>query len=310
MLAEVVIAEGEPFDIVFSYCTGVLPACLAVPAGCHVIDFVDADSRKWFDYAERARWPMSAVYRAEGRAVARLERRAVERCQAAFITSAAEAELLPKGPATVLPVGIGVDSKYFSPGAVAPQPGQPRAAVCSLVFTGWMNYKPNIDAACWFVREVLPTLRQRLGKVSLAIVGGSPAPRVQELAAVEGVTVTGYVPDVRPYVAAADVAVVPLRIARGVQNKVAEALAMGKPVVASPGALTGLDVQPGRDALLADTPDQWVECILSLVGPDGPKPAAAELGRRARQAAVKRFNWSAVLRPMVETCAALAERIM
>jgi len=300
------LSASEPFDVAFSYCTGVWPACRKAAARARVIDFVDADSRKWLDYAGESRWPMSAIYRAEARAVARLERDALQSCDAAFITSRAEANLLPD-PARATPVAVGVDSEYFRPGAGGEHTSSNRPAGPSLVFTGWMSYRPNADGVCWFAREVLPALRRRLGEVTFTVVGADPAPRVAALARQPGIAVTGRVPDVRPFIDAADVAVVPLQIARGVQNKVLEAMAMAKPVVGSSGTMTGLDVEAGRDVLRADSPGEWVEAIGSLVGADGRTDLGERLGRQARRCAVERFNWDAVLRPMVETCVRLAD---
>lgn len=303
MLAD--LTARERFDVVFSYCTGVWPACRQAAGGAHVIDYVDVDSRKWLDYAERSGGPMSIIYRTEAKAVARLEHDALEVCDAAFITSSAEARLLPR-PARATPMAVGVDSEYFRPGAGGGQPGDDKPASPSLVFTGWMSYRPNADGVCWFAREVLPQLRRRYANVTFTIVGANPAPRVTALAEQNGITVTGRVPDVRPYIDAADVAVVPLQIARGVQNKVLEALAMGKPLVGSAGALTGLDLKPGRDVLRAETPDEWVEAIASLVDADGLTERGRQLAGQARQCAVERFNWDAILAPMVEACVRLA----
>jgi sugar transferase (PEP-CTERM/EpsH1 system associated) len=296
------LASARPFDLVFAYCSSVLPTCLGVKAKAHVIDLVDTDSQKWLAYAGDSRWPVSWLYRGEARAVARLERQAVQRCHAVFITSQAEIEALGAESPHVLAVGNGVDTDYFrpDPGLPAPDPQSP-----CLVFTGWMNYRPNIDGVCWFVREVMPLLRQRLGGLTFRIVGRNPAPKVVQLARCPGVVVTGSVPDVRPYLSAATAAVVPLRIARGVQNKVLEAMAMGKPVVASSGALTGLDVVAGQEALRADSPDEWVEHILSLSG-DTAACQPSQLGARARQCVVERYNWARRMAPMVDVCMKLA----
>jgi len=297
-------AAGEPFDIAFAYCSSVLPACLRVKAKAHVIDLVDADSRKWLAYAGDSRWPVNRLYRSEARAVGGLERQAVERCQAVFITSQAEIEALGPGAESphVLAVGNGVDTDYFcpDPSLPAPDPQSP-----CLVFTGWMNYRPNVDGVCWFVREVMPPLRQRLGGLTFRIVGRNPAPKVMQLAQCPGVVVTGSVPDVRPYLAAATAAVVPLRIARGVQNKVLDAMAMGRPVVASSAALAGLDLTDGQEALRADSPDEWIEHILALARP-ASADMPSQLGARARQCVVARYNWAQRLKPMVDVCLKLA----
>jgi glycosyltransferase involved in cell wall biosynthesis len=157
---------------------------------------------------------------------------------------------------------------------------------------------------CWFVREVWPELKRRVPSLTFQIVGRNPTPAVQRLAQTQGVVVTGSVPDVRPYLAAAAMAVVPLRIARGVQNKVLEAMAMGRPVVVSPAATKGLDAVPGRELVPADLTGEWVDRILSLLN---DVRSSSELGRLARECVVQRYNWAARLQPMVETCKRLAE---
>ncbi len=297
-------AKRQPFDLAFAYCTSVLPVCLDVPARAHVIDFVDADSSKWQAYAQDSPWPKSWLYRAEARAVRKLEQLAIQRCQAVFITSQTEIEMLGAQNPHIHAVGHGVDTDYFAPDANLPQP---KADDPSLVFTGQMDYRPNVDAVCWFVREVWPRLRRQATNLTFQIVGRNPAKQVQRLEETPGVVVTGSVPDVRPYLSAASAAVVPLRIARGVQNKVLEAMAMAKPVVASPGALSGLDVQPGRDALRADSPDEWIEHILSLTGPDGPSPELSQLAQRARKCVLENYNRETCLQPMVDICKKLAD---
>src|SRR5262249_41087818 len=132
------------------------------------------------------------------------------------------------------------------------------------VFVGALDYYPNIDAACWFCQHVWPEVRRRHPEARLLLVGRNPAPAVRRLDKTPGVTVVGQVPDVRPFVARAAAAVVPLRIARGLQNKVLEALAMGKAVVASPQALVALKTQPGVHLLSADSPQQWADAVTRL----------------------------------------------
>src|SRR5262249_11312980 len=156
----------------------------------------------------------------------------------------------------VVAVNNGVDLEYFQPAAPVAEP--------RCVFVGALDYRPNVDAACWFCREVWPSILQRRPEARLSLVGRRPTAAVNELARGAGVEVVGQVPDVRPYVAGASVAVVPLRLARGVQNKVLEALAMARATVASPAALCGVRAQPGQHLLAASTPAEWVEAVLRL----------------------------------------------
>jgi glycosyltransferase involved in cell wall biosynthesis len=153
-----------------------------------------------------------------------------------------------------------------------------------------MGYWPNVDAVRWFADAVLPAIRARLPDARLAIVGADPAPGVRELASLPGVTVTGRVPDVRPWMAHATAAVAPLRIARGVQNKVLEAMSMALPVVASPQAWTGIDAEPGRELLLADGADAFAAAALSIAA-----GGHAGMGAAARRRVLDQYSWQARL---------------
>jgi sugar transferase (PEP-CTERM/EpsH1 system associated) len=166
----------------------------------------------------------------------------------------------------------------------------------AIVFTGAMDYWPNVDAVVWFANEALPAIRRARPGAVFYIVGSRPTPAVQALAAIDGVRVTGTVPDVRPYLAHSAAVVAPLRIARGVQNKVLEAMAMGRPTVVTPQALEGIDAQPGRDLLLApeDGPG-FATTVLGLLGTDDGR-----VGRAARERVVARYGWDANLEPVAK----------
>jgi sugar transferase (PEP-CTERM/EpsH1 system associated) len=196
-----------------------------------ILDMVDVDSEKWFQYGQ-VRHP-GPIYRMEGRRLRALEVEFAGQASCSLLSTRQELALFRRfasGPRS-LTMENGVDLEYFNPEAVAPLPelAQRRA----LAFTGAMDYFPNADGACWFAREVYPMLRRRESALEFWIVGRNPTKAVQKLAALPGVSVTGSVPDVRPYLAASVGVVTPLRIARGIQNKVLEALAMGKAVLAS-----------------------------------------------------------------------------
>ncbi|MBW8897819.1 MAG: TIGR03087 family PEP-CTERM/XrtA system glycosyltransferase, partial [Massilia sp.] len=212
-----------------------------------VVDFCDVDSDKWRQYADQKSWPMNWLYRYEARQLLAYERRVARDYDASLFVSAPEADLFrqlaPESTAKIGHFSNGVDTDYFSPDQphADPYPAGERA----LVFTGAMDYWPNVDAVQWFAADIFPALRERFAGLKFYIVGSRPAPAVQELARLPGVVVTGTVPDVRPYIAHAAVSVAPLRIARGIQNKVLEAMAMATPVVVSPQALEGIDAVPG-----------------------------------------------------------------
>ena len=204
-----------------------------------VVDFCDVDSDKWRQYAEKKSWPMSALYAHEARQLLRYERKVAAQTDAALFVSKPESDLFKQlAPEVAAKTGFfnnGVDTEYFTPDPSCATPFG--AGEQALVFCGAMDYWPNIDAVSWFAREIFPAIRARHPRALFAIVGARPGAEVQQLATLPGVLVTGTVPDVRPYVAHAAVCVAPLRIARGIQNKVLEAMSMGRTVVVTPQAL-------------------------------------------------------------------------
>ncbi|MDY6827980.1 MAG: TIGR03087 family PEP-CTERM/XrtA system glycosyltransferase [Pseudomonadota bacterium] len=246
-----------------------------------VVDFVDLDSDKWRQYAERQRPPMRWVYQREHRRLAQWERQVAAECRISTFVSAAEAALFCAGapdPGAVHPLGNGVDLEYFDPSTEFRSPYATTAPV--LVFTGAMDYWPNVDAVVWFCEQVMPLLRARQPGLEFWIVGANPTAAVEELADRPGVRVTGRVEDVRPYLRHADLAVAPLRIARGIQNKVLEAMAMGTPLVASRAAFEGMQLQPWMAPMCAATePQEYAERVVALLGSDARGALVTE-GRR------------------------------
>jgi sugar transferase (PEP-CTERM/EpsH1 system associated) len=265
-----------------------LPGLRDVPA---VVDLIDVDSQKWFDYARASRWPRTWLYRLEGRRLRRLERGVSYWARAATVVTEAEASLLrefaPEAP--VHAVGNGVDLDYFRP-----EPG-PEEQAC--VFVGAMDYRPNVDAACWFCREVWPAVRRARPEARVYLVGRRPAPAVTALAAVPGVEVVGQVPDVRPYLWRSAVAVAPLRIARGVQNKVLEAQAAGKAVVASPTTLAGLRGASTPGVCTASSAEEWSDAILRLLADAGWR---RRLGEAGRGYVAEHHCWDRCLEPFLD----------
>jgi polysaccharide biosynthesis protein PslH len=295
-------ARQAPFDLAIGYSSGVLPALLAANARARIMDLIDVDSVKWADYARAAGLLRGRLYRLESRRVARLEKLALERCDTMLLTSPQEAALLAKSGADagkIVPVGNGVDLEYFRPDGTAGGDGR------TIVFTGTMDYRPNVEAVIWFVREVFAAVRAARADAQFVIVGRDPTPAVRRLAEQPGVQVTGPVPDVRPFLSRAAVAVAPLHIARGVQNKVLEAMAMGVAVVASPQALEGLEVTAGREALCADSPAQWVAHLRHLL--EG-KEARVALGRAARQCVEQHYTWTSRLGELMRLAESLTGR--
>jgi sugar transferase (PEP-CTERM/EpsH1 system associated) len=258
--------------------------------GLHVVlDFVDVDSAKWSQYAERHTWPSSFVYRREGERLLSFERAAAASSAASVFVTRAEAELFnrlaPECKGRVHVIEMGVDTDYFSPSAECASPFP--ANEVPLVFTGAMDYWPNIDAAVWFAREVMPIVQSQCPAARFHAVGMRPAPAVNQLASEANVGVTGRVDDVRPYLQHAAVVVAPLRVARGIQSKILEAMAMAKAVVTTPAAARSIRGTIGTDFEAALEPAEFATKALALAG----TPAGQALGRAARQRVVAEYKW-------------------
>ena len=268
------------FDAILVHCSSMGPY-VADYGGCRkIMDFGDADSEKWFEYSRAAPFPLSAAFGFEGRKVRHFERWLSSRFDACSVNVPREREVLRayvSRPIHTIPNGV--DLEYFRPGRAA---GEPHHG-SRLIFTGNMSYKPNIDAVRHFVRDILPLVRRSLPEVELHIVGMDPTRAVRRLADGSRVVVTGRVDDVRPYFDAATVAVAPLRIARGLQNKVLEAMAMRVPVVASPAAFQGINAVAAEDLLVAGEPEGFARAVLSLLQAPATRERYAAAGRACVQ---------------------------
>lgn len=279
----------------FVYCSAMaqyLPADLPRPLR-RVADFVDVDSEKWEDYAQRMTGAKAWVYRREGRALRRVEQQVAAAFDRTLLATALEADLLrriaPAGADRIEAVPNGIDGDYFSPERHYDNPYPPERV--PLVFTGAMDYWPNADAVQHFRQAILPAVRARLPDASFVIVGSNPTAEVAALAAAPEVIVTGRVPDVRPYTAHARVVVAPLRVGRGVQNKVLEGMAMARPVVASPEALAGIEAEVGRELLLGADPAAFAAAVCAAADP----ARGAELGQNGRRRVLADYAWSGSL---------------
>jgi len=254
-----------------------------------VMDFVDVDSDKWRQYASSKRWPMSALYRRESERLMDFERDVAQRTDASLFVSPKEAELFrqiaPEAAERIGHLNNGVDSTFFSPEHDLENPYE--AGERAVVFTGAMDYWANVDAVQWFADDILPRIRAVHGDAVFYIVGGKPTAQVKALAERAGIKVTGRVPDVRPYLKFSDVVVCPLRIARGVQNKVLEGMAMARPVVASPEAFEGIDARPGEELVVADGSADIAEAVSAILAGSG-NPA---MSGKARKSVVKNYSW-------------------
>lgn len=284
------LLDSGQFDVVvadFLPPVANLPRRLTVPS---VLFTHNVEADIWRRHAENASNPFSrALMTQQWKRMLRFEREALSRFDLALAVSDADSQtfgrLYPgalRRPIHV--VQTGVDTSYFSP-----LPGTERRA--HLVFTGSMDWLPNEDGMLYFVREILPRIREVEPEATLSIIGRAPTPAVRRLAEEKGITVTGRVEDVRPHVAKGDVYVVPLRIGGGTRLKIFEAMSMAKAVVSTTVGAEGLPVTTGRDIVIADEPAEFAEAVVHLIR---DADARRRIESEARQLVVERYDWSAV----------------
>jgi sugar transferase (PEP-CTERM/EpsH1 system associated) len=293
------LAEHQ-FDAVFVYSSTMAQY---VPPNLNsrtVADLVDIDSEKWRLYAERTAPPRSWAYRLDGRRLRRYEYEIVSRFAYTVVTTVREAALLDEldeftRRARLRAITNGVDLEEFEPVQRAPSDSR-------LVFVGAMDYYANIEGVCWFVEEVLPLVRARDPQAEFFIVGSKPTEEVLRLAQHPGVKVTGFVRDIRPYLDSAAVCVVPLRIARGVQNKVLEAMASGKAIVATSEVAAGLRARHEEELLIADTPALFADAVLDILRDQALRE---QLGAQARLFVEREHDWT----PLLQKLAGLVETV-
>jgi sugar transferase (PEP-CTERM/EpsH1 system associated) len=255
-----------------------------------IADFVDVDSQKWRDYAQGCTPPKKWLYQSEARRTWTAEARIGARVESILFVSAEEAALFrqlhPALAARADHYANGVDLEAFCPDAALPRPDV--MGHKAIVFTGRMDYWPNVDAVCWFARELWPGLRADEPEAQFIIVGSAPNAEVQALAATPGVIVTGRVARVQDWVQHAAIAVAPMRIGRGIQNKVLEAMAMAKPVVVSPEGLTGINA--GNEVIVPRDVQGWRDSLAGLLK---NADARRHYGAQARAFVENSFSWAA-----------------
>jgi sugar transferase (PEP-CTERM/EpsH1 system associated) len=267
----------QSIDLIHVYSSSMAQYALTAPAKAKVMQFAELDSDKWRQFAARSgpigRW----IYGREATRLLAFEDRVARTFSRSLVVSEVERELftarIPGVVPDVLPNGVDV-AHFATAGDAAREPH-------TAIFTGVMDYEPNVDGVLWFVRECWPALRERFADARLLIVGSKPVPRVQALATLPGVTITGRVPETPPYFDRAAVAIAPLRLARGVQNKVLEAMSMALPVVSTPQAAQGLGDVPSGTLTVAD----GAAATIAAVGELFADPV------RARRVGTKAATW-------------------
>ena len=290
---------GTRFDLIFVHCSSVAQYVADVRDVPKILDFGDMDSQKWLEYAKFHRFPRSLGYWLEGTKLEREEKRLARRFDLCTCTTLAERQTLDAYDTGVATGWFpnGVDAEFFSPG----DEGYDAESIC---FIGRMDYYPNQQAMFAFCRDTLPLIRAKRPDVTLTIVGADPSPAVRRLGDLPGVTVTGSVPDVRPYVRRAALSVAPLLIARGTQNKILESMAMGVPVVASPCAAGGVDAVPGEHILVASEPHELCDAVVSILADADYRDSLAQ---SARDRVLTNHSWPHSMQrldALIEQCVA------
>lgn len=289
--------EGK-FDGLMVHCAFVAQYALELKDGFRILDFGDIDSAKWLDYSRFRRFPLSVGYGLEARKLRRYETRAAQQFDHITVTTQGESEEFKtfgvEKPCTVIPNGV--DSNYFSIQSAT------KSASPVIVFLGRMDYFPNIEGICRFTREIFPQIRAAMPAALLRIVGSDPVASVRHLTATPGVEVTGFVPDVRPYMQDAAVAIAPLHIARGTQNKILQCMAMGIPVVSSPEAAKGIQAVSGEHILVADGPEAFADSVINVLQDEGLRSRISAAGRLQVQRAHQWANSMKILDGVLAKC--------
>ncbi|MDE2196483.1 MAG: TIGR03087 family PEP-CTERM/XrtA system glycosyltransferase [Gammaproteobacteria bacterium] len=286
------VLSAGTVETVVAFSSGMAPYLLRGRGPRRIMDFVDVDSDKWRQYAQTRGGIAGMIYRREAGYLADFEQRIAAACDASVFVSGHEAEFfrqrVPGLSARIHGIPNGVDTEYWDPALDYPNPYGTAAPV--LVFVGAMDYWANAEGAQWFARTVWPRIHRELPAAHFYIVGANPSRPVRALAAVEGIVVTGRVADVRPYVRHAHAVVAPLRIARGIQNKVLEALAMGKALLATPQAYEGIEEFAERPGCISDAPEILAGEALRWLRETRPAAFPA-----VRQQVLSRYNWRRML---------------
>jgi glycosyltransferase involved in cell wall biosynthesis len=286
------LARREKFDAIV--CDFLAAAANVPELGSAVLFQHNVESALWKRHLEHAPSPWHRAYcRVQYQRMLRYEAMVCRNARKIIAVSTADAAVLRRlyGATSVSSIPTGVDIDYFAP---PPAPASTLAPARDLVFAGAMDWRPNIDGTGWFAKQVLPLIRARLPDCSVAIVGRNPAAEVRALANGDRrIQVTGTVDDVRPYLWDSAVAIVPLRIGGGTRLKIYEAMAAKLPVVSTSLGAEGLDVRDGENIALADSPAQFAEACLALLGDSG---ARRRMASNAWEMVAACYSWEVVSR--------------
>ena len=279
----------NPYDVIFVYCSAMAPYVGHCRPSMLCIDFVDSDASKWEQYARLAAFPMSTIYKREARKLGQYEKELAQRARLSLVSTPLEIEAIdPDGKFGVRALQNGV----AKPAPLSAVPPPPIASLGKyVVFVGQMDYLPNVDAASFFAKSILPKIRESHAALQFAIVGRNPSPRVRELAKLPGISVVGAVPEVQPYLENAVAAVAPFRICQGVQNKILEALAIGLPVVATSRPARAVGATSSELLFVADTPEEFAQAVIRVL-------EAHPLQGSGREFIQKHFDWERNLEPL------------
>lgn len=289
----------QSFDLVFVYCSSMAQYVGKVDSIPRVIDFVDVDSGKWLQYAQVTAFPKNLVYRLESRRLCKYEQWLASTYQHVFLVSPNEVEEFRRVVCpcdTITALSNGIDMECFSPSSVPYDPH-------SLIFTGTMDYFANVETVLYFVREIFPLIQREIPEATFSVVGSNPVKELRQLGIKNThIIVTGFVKHIQPYFQKAGVFVAPMRIARGIQNKILEAMAIGVPVVTTSIGFEGIPATPGVDIFVEDQPEQFARQVIRLMTNPDLRKAMTERGRKVIETS---FDWNknlAQLEQILEGC--------
>ena len=295
------ILKARPIDCIFVFSGQMAQFVPAEYTGRLIMDFADVDSAKFESYGDEGSGPMAWINRREGKLLRAFEKQIGAVADHSLFVSEAEAQLFRQRSGLddqkVKALGNGIDLDFYDPAKVTAMERADKGPL--IIFTGQMDYRPNIEAVVSFTAEVMPKILKRHSDTQFAIIGRAPTADVLRLNGQNGTIVTGSVDDIRCWLKAADIVVAPLRIARGIQNKVLEAMAMGKPVVASAAAAQGIDAVDGEHFCVADHPRHEAELVCDLLS--DPKRAKA-LGATASALIRSTYSWETRLADIASLC--------